>query len=437
MYVQKLDVHDFFTILFDVGHAATIQVDSEGDLPNITECTLRKAISSIGQRILLEGCSNLSEEAFGVNDTVVFSGSLPNRKITLSGSPLPILSTVLKIDASLNGGVTISADNKSRVFSAAFSVIEFNFISITEGTINASGGGMSLLNSTVTLNNSSVLNNRAVTTARNSGDHDGGGIFANESSVTLLNTTVDGNIAVDSSVSNGGGIRIENGFLAVNNSTISNNSSQSLGGSAGGISAFESVIEINNSTLSNNINNSPLGRGHTLVVAGSSSSTSIKNSSIVSTNIQPNPSRQNVVIDVIAGANVSISNSIVLATDDIVTCNVEDGLLNLQGGNLSSDGNCGLQSSNINLGELADNGCFLFHLGTNGLTCVKTHALLENSVAIDSAVDSDSIRDQRGELRKLGFEDVGAFEVASPPTISDEQLFIVPLKNKKAMFIYL
>ncbi|TFH29912.1 MAG: hypothetical protein E4H00_06050 [Myxococcales bacterium] len=238
-----------------------------------------------------------------------------------------------------------------------------------------------------TITNSIVSGNSAV--------FDGGGLL-NFETLTLINTTVADNMAGQS----GGGIANEAGTLEVTNSTLSGNTAVSAGG--GIFNPAGAAADLVNTTVSTNTADTGGGvytGGELLLV----SSTIAGNDAPTATAIY-DPGTPD------AGPR-SIANTLIEG-DCGGTPFDSDGY------NIESPGNtCGFDQATdqpaegeLNLGPLADNG---------GPT--QTHALLENSVAIDRIPQDNCVdgageplrEDQRGEPRPAGAGstcDVGAFE---------------------------
>lgn len=164
-----------------------------------------------------EGLLSLREaiESAQAGDRVTFAPALSGKTITLSGKELS-LSVSLTIDASdLKKGITIDANNQSRLFSIAEGAeVSLVNLRISGGKENVSGGGIQNAG-ILTLTGCAVVNNSA---AR------GGGI-ENSGSLTLLNCTVAGNSADHY----GGGICVSAGSITVKNSIVAENKAGSGG----------------------------------------------------------------------------------------------------------------------------------------------------------------------------------------------------------------
>lgn len=164
--------------------------------------------------------------------SIVFAAGLSGGQITLS-TGLLLVDSQLNIDASsLADGITISANNSSRVIEVATGTLAaMNSLTITQGSAAAGAG---LLNQgTLTINNSTFTAN-------------GGGAISNlNGTLTLNNSTLSGN----STANNGAGILNNNAVLALNHSTVSGNTA-GLGG--GGIYRTSGTVTFNNSIVAGN-----------------------------------------------------------------------------------------------------------------------------------------------------------------------------------------
>jgi predicted outer membrane repeat protein len=218
----------------------------------------------------------------------------------------------------------------------------------------------------------------------------------NFETLALIETTVTDNVAGQS----GGGIANEAGTLEVDRSTLSGNTAASAGG--GLFNPGGAAAELVNTTVSANNANA----GGAIYTGG--------DLLLVSSTIAGN--------DAPAGRAISVPESVDAGLRSIANTLVEGDCagppFNSGGYNVESPGDsCGFGQATdlpaegqLNLRPLEDNG---------GPT--KTHALLENSVAIDRILEPDCVdgagepltTDQRGERRPGGASsrcDVGAFE---------------------------
>lgn len=225
-----------------LSHAATIEVDTS--LDGNSNCTLRRAIDSMIQQGVVNGCSAVG--SFGSSDKITFANTIGDL-ITLQQGELNIAPMLgnnsFEINASnISGGLTIDANGNSRVFYISGANIAFESLNIIGGTTGfaafAYGGGIYVADSTFSLVNSSVSGNRASL---------GGGLsISSFSEVYISNSIISKNSATD----NGGGISDlgESNQITIVNSEIANNYSRSGGGGA----SFRSQVTISDSTVSSN-----------------------------------------------------------------------------------------------------------------------------------------------------------------------------------------
>ncbi len=176
-------------------------------------------------------------------ETITFAGGLSGQSIILNNGQITIRSSVDISAAALSGGMTIDANNASRVFDVlSGAVVSMDTLTITKGNTGnsgASGGG---------IRNSGVLNLRNSTLADNHCDEAGaygGAIYSGVGAqLGLTNCTVANNSGY-----RGGGIANNGGStVALNHVTISGNTA---GLEQGGISSAGN-FSISNSILAGN-----------------------------------------------------------------------------------------------------------------------------------------------------------------------------------------
>jgi VCBS repeat-containing protein len=188
-------------------------------------------------------------DSIPVGGTVSFHPDLMSGgTITLNGTPLYI-EKALTIDASnLPGGLTLSGNNASRVFSIdASGRVALQGLTITGGD-EVSPGGCIVNSGALWLIDSTVTGCIS--------DQEGGGIYS-DGSLAVVNSTISGNIStgLGSLLSQGGGI-YSTGELSLVHTTVSDNHVQAGSidpGAAyigGGISA--STLTIENSIIAGN-----------------------------------------------------------------------------------------------------------------------------------------------------------------------------------------
>jgi predicted outer membrane repeat protein len=206
----------------------------------------------------------------GDSDTISFNSTLSGQTIVLSSGQL-LVNKHLTVDASaLSGGITIDANNASRIFEfASGTTCILGRLTLTNGySGNSNGGSIYLQDSAdLTLNNCTLIRNSAGDFGEGGGiwsdygatlrlndsnlienyAYDGGGICNyGDGTVILTNSILSGNFAL----ARGGGIKNSgNGTVILNNSTLSMNSAGLYGG---GIAESAGALTLDNSTLIEN-----------------------------------------------------------------------------------------------------------------------------------------------------------------------------------------
>jgi hypothetical protein len=236
----------------------------------------------------------------------------------------------------------------------------------------------------LTINSCTISDNAATTS--------GGGIYNESGSVAINNSTIANN-----SAANGGGIYSKSGTLTLNNSTISNNSASSLGG--GIYNNTNAELTVTNSTITGNRCDTP-----GLVSGGIQlSGTETLNNSIIAGNFTSSGTTPGDLFGTADNASHNL----------IGDAGSAGGIQNGANGNL-----VGVSVTTVLNPMLADNG---------GPT--KTHALVCGSPAIDAGdntLASTLATDQRSLLRiydgngdATATVDIGAFEQQNTcPTIT-------------------
>jgi hypothetical protein len=373
-----------------------------GGILNEGTLTLRNATVSGSSAGRDTGCRTtdpnlLCSEGGGIWNT----GTLTLMNSTVSGNTAPFGGGISNRDGSLtviDSVIGMNSADGCRVGDA--------FCSFGGGVWNS--GMLMVENSTVSDNTSNWgggIFNRGVreptirnsTISGNSAGFDGGGLL-NFETLTLIDSTVADNVAGQS----GGGIANErNGTLEVTNSTVSGNSAVASGG--GLLNAAEAAANLVNTTVSTNTAERGGGiwtSGALLLISSTIAGNDAPMGSAIYEPGTPGDDLRSIMNTLIEG-------------------NCAGSPLDSGGYNVESPGNtCGFDQAtdlppqdDLNLGPLQDN---------DGPT--QTHALLENSVAIDQIPAADCVDgagapltvDQRGEPRPAGASstcDVGAFEV--------------------------
>ncbi len=288
--------------------------------------------------------------------------------------------------------------------------LQLNRSVVTGNTTGQMGGGIFSNNSKVLISRSTIMNNvsgssgagiqtggsgstltvEQSTVSGNVSNYYGGGLASDWAPMTIVESTVSGNTAAYG----GGGIQCNGPGSTIINSTISGNAAQSYGG-GGGIRAVACQVQVSHSTI---VNNSAIQGGGGI-------------------HASDHPE-----------TNVTIRNSIIWwndnagEPDDVASENQAPRFTSL-GYNMV--GVVGAGNAFAETGDQvggADPQLGVLELETPALTA--THALLENSPAIDAGACTDAagatvFGDQRGMARPQGAScDIGAYErelVAPPP----------------------
>lgn len=479
-------------------------------------CTIREALDSVNAGSASGGCVDILPPPqpplasnFGINDTVIFGNTLASDTVTLNGTSLEVTKPVtvsgyegLTIDGNLQSTV-ITIDSTvltlndtiitggSRGVLSSRSTVRLNncFVTNNRGDSDSPGGGINVYRGSLTLENTSIINNTAgygggiltsyadLTITNSKVDNNqsvyAGGIQAFRSSLTITNSSVSGNTAnaraggiyssesnlsiIASEISNNisagegaGGILVDGATLTLSNSSVSNNRT---GGSldGGGISLKGSAtLQGGNSTISGNRTNydgagvRSYGDGDTAIInlsnvtiegnaAGSSGGgiwtkstrVSLSNSTIANNSASPN----SVSGLFMADQTLQLTNTIIANNFGLIECNISTGSITTDSATIVQDETCNSQRAiDPQLGPLADNG---------GSTL--TMALKPNSPARNTGNSATcETRDQRGQLRDDGDGacDVGAIEFNQNDNFGDQSSFYaIPLKNNKAVVI--
>ncbi|RBP51039.1 choice-of-anchor Q domain-containing protein [Arenicella xantha] len=218
--------------------ANTISVNSNLDTNSVTGCSLREAIASANNPSSLgNGC--VSGGIPTSTDTITFANSLASNTITLLAGALELESKNIEINASsITGGITIDANNASRVLYINSATVSLLNLNITGGSASIGGGVVAINSAKLSLSDSRVFGNSA-----NLG---GGGIYAStvSTSLSLNNSAVSENVA-----GLGGGIYLNSASVSLNSSVISSN----LADNGGGIYAHNSAsVNIDSGIVSAN-----------------------------------------------------------------------------------------------------------------------------------------------------------------------------------------
>ena len=178
---------------------------------------------------------------------------------SISGQTINLTSGQLSTtydDLIINGAdVTIDAGGSSRVLYSFSTDLTMNNVTLTNGSVNGSGGGISSISGDLTLNDSTI-------TANSAGDGDGGGVYfgryyySDDPDLTISASTISANTATI----DGGGLAASTyGNVTINASTISANTA---GDDNGGLYAYVyggANVTVSNSTISGNTASDEVG----------------------------------------------------------------------------------------------------------------------------------------------------------------------------------
>ena len=447
---------------------AVITVDSAADDMNANgNVTLREAIQAANTDTSVDG----SVAGSGA-DTINFAPALSGQNLLLGGTELAI-TEALTIDASaLAAGLTVNAQQNSRIFNFTATTGDFTLagLTLTGGrtvgddvpgvTTNNGGAVRSLTTGNLTIDRSTIsdssttgtfaygggvfaLGNITLTSSTVRGNDTsgftarGGGVYSN-GNVTLTDSTVSGN-STTGLVADGGGV-YSNGNVTLTSSTVSGNSTADTGADGGGVFAVGNVL-LTNSTVSGNSTMAAGACGGGIYVSGV---VTLNQSTVTSNQSMSNGGgiyQQRTLDDhplaitdsIIAGNTVGaggVGPDLAPDPGSVLTVNssligVADGLV--IAGNVGGLNQTGTAAAPLDplLGPLANNG---------GPTA--THALLAGSPAIDAGNPAFGglVNDQRGApfARLLDGDsngstiiDIGAYELVSPGQRSVDVFFDV------------
>lgn len=361
--------------------AANIEVNTNADAnppANDGKCSLREAIINAN-----DDAATWTDCAAGSGtDTITFSvaGTIPLVQ------PLPDVTDTDGLTIDGGDQITISGQNKRRVFFVNYGDLALENLTIIDGYPGSGndGGGI--------FNNGGALTVRHCRLSGNKAD-EGGAIYNDHGKPFIVDSTLSENAA-----DYGGAIYNDGDTIGLYRSTLSGNSAK-IGG--GIYNETSGKVQIVNSTLSGN---SALGGGG-IYSAG--------DLTVTSSTVAGNTAADGGGIT--NGGTATFTNSLV--ADNIETgggqadCD-NNGTLTANGSNLDTDATCPnfghTTAAALNLGPLVNNG---------GPT--RTHALLTGSVAIDTGDATECAAngifyDQR-DFARDDHCDIGAFEYEAGP----------------------
>ncbi len=350
-----------------------------------------------------------------INSTVSKNtSSITGGGIALRGSSLNLIgSTITENSADATGGGLAVITGRSNSAS----------VNLTDSTVSSNsanrGGGISASTYfpngsvgalTFNVNSSNISNNTAT--------RYGGGLYIDDGqhTIKLENSMLSQNVALEDGgaiamIQNGGRALAESSYLELVKSTVANNTASV---DAGGIMVSRSTFKSSNSTISGNTAFDDAGG-----ILATLGADVILDSVTIANNMA---ARRGVGIGSFGGAEVSITNSILAASNGL-DCFVEArSSVNVDDATIIEDGSClATRFGDPGLLPLADNG---------GPTL--THALSEDSIARNSSIGTCLPFDQRGKRRDFsdGACDVGAFEFVIE---DDTTFFVIPLKSGNAV----
>ncbi|RQH27702.1 DUF4347 domain-containing protein [Okeania hirsuta] len=307
------------------------------------------------------------------------------------------LNTQLDItsDIIINGlganNLTISGNNASRVFNIQappppiidapiLNALQLNIVSptvtisgltITDGVVsNEQGGGIRNIEGNVTLANSTVTGNTALS---------GGGVYTQGGTLTIANSLISNNIAsFGAGIINdntfapdayGNSILVNTGVLEVNNTTISNNIATNAELSGGGIDN-DGIATVTNSTISGNTSGFDGG-------GIDNDGTATVNNSTISENVASR-----------FGGGIN-NDGTVTVTDSTISGNSA----NASGGGIANDGTTTFTNSTISGNSANASGGGIYNNGRNtfydGINFVGATATITNSTITQNIADND------------------------------------------------
>ena len=375
------------------------------------------------------GSTNIRGGRFQNNRSVAGGGGLEtlNAPGFIDGTTFNLNQVTGTGTAFEDGGGAVVIVSSPVTLQIDSSPVTLQNVSITNNTA-PSGGGVAIVDSNVTITDSTIADNIANSVATG-----GGGIGAidrtgvNDNTLTITRTTISGN----TTAAEGGGIGAVDMDLSISQTTIDGN--RANGGRAGGIGLAGNnrtpTLTASQTTISNN-QASADGGGLALARAGLSfenvtisTNTSVGGSGggIGYDNNDASVIRRiaySTIVNNVApglGSNIAGQGQSIDIEGSIFAGGVGaafPGPFNSLGGNLDDGTSMGfsgpgdLNNTNPLLGPLADN------FGT-----VFTHALLVGSLAIDAGTATLLAVDARGALRpmdgdgdSISVNDIGAFE---------------------------
>ena len=261
------------------------------------------------------------------------------------------------------GRYTVSTFGAGIRVDTAAPTVTLNRTVVTENDDFTSGGGIAVSGTTagasLTLNNCTVSNNTAGSTAAASST--GAGIMGNSTTATINinNSTITGNVVSNTSTTvsaTAGGIS-SIGTLNITDSMITNNTATSSGSNtfSGGVHVTAGITMIMGSTISGNSSTvtAGVGSGFAGGIYNQQATVSITNSTVSNNSASQFHGGIRTLASTAAAATTNITNSTVSGNTSV---GEGGGVINISGGNFNSITN--ITSSTIN-GNMATSGTSL------------------------------------------------------------------------------
>jgi CSLREA domain-containing protein len=329
------------SIMVSDNFAATLTVTKTIDTADgvcDADCSLREAIF-----------------AAAGGDTVVFSPLFNTpQTITLTSGQIAITKNLTVAGAGTDL-VMISGNNVGRIFYiSSNSVVALSGMKLTGGSVTTGndvfGGAIYLINSTLTLTNVTLSDNKARFMNQQSSltPGRGGAIYVYNGRLAVINSTINNNDSPE-----GAGIYSEDGIINVSGSKINNNTGTGVSGSS--LSTAGAQINIFNSTLSGNSNTA---------VTGGSDRISISNS---------------VITNNAAGISNGDSYAILTIDRSIISNNESLTFAGSGGGGVGNSGTATISNTLISNNRVSGNGGGIYNTGTLNLinsAIINNRALL-------------------------------------------------------------
>jgi len=361
---------------------------------------------------------------------------------TISDGSLTINGSTIEANearAGYGGGAFVSVNNSTA--SISNTIITNNKAIADDDGLEGNTGGLDIraTNSVVDLDRVTIINNEA--------DDDIGGLYLDNDggTATISNSTISDNLAKINSLFDAGGgvwLRTQNGGgTTIDSSTISGNTSNARGGGIFLWGDTGTTTTIRNTTVSGNAATAESAGGIDIFNSGNSGGdVLIEHSTITNNSVSAGESGGGISVG--AGFNstlVTLSNTIVAGnySGTVATPNNISGSVNIatsQYNLIGSGGSGGLANNNNgNKVGTAFDDPGLAPLANNGGP-TKTHRPMEGSEAIDAGImvfdpsgpdgilgnEDDIIYDQRGAAFSRVLEgriDIGAVEISDAPRV--------------------